>query len=94
MPPRVFITQPVADRAIEKLSARADVVSNHDGSRPLPRGDLIQVMTETEYLFCLLHDTGDAEVIAAGPRLRMIASMGTGVGIDVAPATGRNIPVS
>src|SRR5262245_30368243 len=49
---------------------------------------------ETEYLFCLLHDTVDAEVIAAAPRLRMIASMGTGAGIDIEAATRRRIPVT
>jgi len=42
--PRVFITQPVAGRALEKLSAQADVVCNRDGSRVLPKADLILAM--------------------------------------------------
>ncbi len=44
MRPRVFITQPVAGRALEKLSAQADVVCNRDGSRVLPKADLILAM--------------------------------------------------
>lgn len=94
MPPRVFITQPIADRAIQTLSAKGDVVWNRDSSRVLPKSDLIAAMKDTEYLFCLLHDTVDAEVIAAGPRLRMIGCMGTGVGVDLEAATRRRIPVS
>ena len=94
MPPRVFITQPVADRAIQKLSDKADVVWNRDSSRVLPKADLLLAMKETEYLFCLLHDTVDAEVIAAGPNLKMIGCMGTGVGVDIDAATRRRIPVT
>jgi hypothetical protein len=44
--PRVFITQPVAGRAPEKLSARADVVCNRDGSRVLPKADLMLAMKD------------------------------------------------
>ena len=94
MRPRVFITQPVADRAIQKLAEKAEVAWNRDGSRVLPKADLVLAVKETEYLFCLLHDVVDAEVIAAAPRLRMIASMGTGVSIDLDAATKRKIPVT
>lgn len=92
--PRVFITQPVAQAAVERLAARATVVWSEDDSRPLPKRDLILAVKETEYLFCHLHDVVDAEVIAAAPRLRMIASMGTAVGIDIEAATRRRIPVT
>jgi glyoxylate reductase len=46
-------------------------------------------------LFCLLQDRVDGEVIAANPKLRMVASMKiTPTDIDVAAATARGIPVS
>jgi glyoxylate reductase len=48
-----------------------------------------------EYLVCLLHDRVDGEVIAAAPRLRLIASMAiVPAGVDVAAATARRIPVT
>ena len=48
-----------------------------------------------DYLFCLLHDTVDREVIAANPGLMMIASMAIiPSNIDVAEATARRIPVT
>jgi len=94
MRPQVFITQPVAVAAIDKLGAKADVTCNRDGSRVMPKSDLVRAVKDTEFLFCLLHDTIDADVIGAAPRLRMIASMGTGVGVDLAAATARKIVVT
>src|SRR5262249_6124929 len=48
-----------------------------------------------DILYCLLHDRVDREVIAANPRLRLIASMAiTPAGIAVAEATARGIPVT
>ena len=92
--PRVFITQPVAQAAVERLAARASVVWNEDDSRPLPKRELMLAVKEAEYLFCMLHDLVDAEVIAAAPRLRMIACMGPGVGIDIEAASRRRIAVT
>jgi len=48
-----------------------------------------------DYLFCLLHDTVDAEAIGANPNLKLIASMAiTPAGVDVKAATARRIPVT
>jgi glyoxylate reductase len=50
---------------------------------------------DADVLFCLVHDRVDRDVIAANPRLRMIATMTiTPADIDVAEATARRIPVS
>ena len=51
-------------------------------------------MADAEGLLCLLTDRVDAEVLAAAPSLRFIASMSVGVDhIDVTAATARGIPV-
>ena len=95
MRPRVFITQPVSASALERLQAVADVTSDRDASRILARADLLAGVRSHDYLFCLLHDTIDAEVIAANPALRLIASMAiVPANIDVAAATVRRIPVT
>src|SRR5512132_1888631 len=95
MRPRVFITQPVSASALERLQAVADVTCDGDASRILPRADLLAAVRIHDYLFCLLHDAVDAEVIGANPALRMIASMAiVPANIDVAAATARKIPVT
>ncbi|HSG93973.1 MAG TPA: D-glycerate dehydrogenase, partial [Afifellaceae bacterium] len=92
--PRVFITQPVAQSAVERLAAVADVKVNPDSSRILPKTDLIEAVRDCDILFCLLHDTVDEEVIAANPRLRVIASQAITPTVDLKSATRFGIPVT
>ena len=95
MRPKVFVTQPISETALERLQAVADVTCDGDASRILPRSDLVAGVRTHDYLFCLLHDTVDAEVIGVNPALRMIASMAiVPANIDVAAATARKIPVT
>jgi glyoxylate reductase len=95
MRPRIFITQPVAASAIERLRAVADVELNPDSLHIVTKSELLQKVPRLDILFCLLHDRVDGEVIAAGARLRAIASMKiTPSDIDVATATARRIPVT
>lgn len=95
MRPRIFVTQPVAASAIERLRAIAEVECNPDASRILPKDALIAAVQRNDILFSLLHDRIDHEVIDANPRLRAIASMSiTPDSIDVAAATARKIPVT
>ena len=93
--PKVFITQPVAPRAIERLEGRADVASNPDPLHIMTKPELLDAVRRADYLFCLLQDRIDADVIAANPTLRMVASMMIiPADIDVAAATARRIPVT
>jgi glyoxylate reductase len=93
--PRVFITQPVAQGAIRRLSERAEVVGNRDPLHIMTRAELVEAVRDVDYLFCLLQDHVDRAVIAAAPRLRAIASMTIiPADIDVAAATARKIPVT
>ena len=93
--PRIFVTQPVAQSAIERIAAFADVTVNPDSSRILPKADLIEAVGHCDILMCLLHDTIDGEVIAANPELRVIASQSiTPDRIDLEAATRSGIPVT
>jgi glyoxylate reductase len=92
---RVFVTQPVAESALARLRAMAEVTVNPDDSRVIAKDRLIAGTRACDILFSLLHDPVDREVIAANPSLRAIASMSiTPDNIDVAAATARLIPVT
>jgi glyoxylate reductase len=92
---RVFITQPIARSAIERLRSVAEVDGNPDALHTMTKDELLAAVREHDILFCLLQDHVDADVISANPRLRAIASMKiTPSDIDVAAATARRIPVT
>jgi glyoxylate reductase len=95
MRPRVFITQPVAQSAIERLRSVAEVAWNPNAVHTMTKDELLAAVRESDILFCLLPDRVDADVIAANPQLRVIASMKiTPSDIDVVAATARRIPVT
>jgi glyoxylate reductase len=95
MRPRVFITQPVAASAIERLHTVAEVDLNPDPLHIATKEELLAAVASHDVLFCMLHDRVDADVIAASPRLKAIASTTiTPADIDVAAATARSIPVT
>jgi glyoxylate reductase len=95
MRPKIFVTQPVAESALERLRAVADVKVNPVSSRVMPKKALIAAVRKHDILFSLLHDTIDRAVFAANPKLRALASMSiTPDNIDVAAATARRIPVT
>jgi glyoxylate reductase len=95
MRPRIYITQPVAASAIERLRAVAEVDCNADASRILSKDALCTAVREHDILFCMLHDCIDRDVLAAASGLRAVASMAiTPDNIDVAEATARGIAVT
>ena len=92
---RVYITQPVAASAIERLRAVADVEHNPEALHTPSKDELVAAVRNHDVLWCLLQDRIDAEVIAANPHLRLLATMKiTPSDIDVAAATSRRIPVT
>ena len=95
MRPRIYITQPVAKSAIERLKQVAEVELNPDPVHIPSKQELLDAVRSHDILFCLLQDRVDAEVIGANPKLRMLASMKiTPSDIDVAAATARRLPVT
>lgn len=95
MRPTIFVTQPIAEGALARLREVGEVELNPDPLHIITKPELMAALRMAEYLVCLLHDTIDAEVIAASPRLKLIASMAiVPAGVDVAAATARRIPVT
>ena len=93
--PCIFVTQPIAASAIKRLRAIGSVAVFPDDSRIIPKKMLIDAAKKADILFCLLHDKIDREVIAAGAKLRHIASQSISPSnVDVAAATERRIPVT
>jgi glyoxylate reductase len=93
--PRIFITQPIAESALQRLKAVAQVTMNRDASKIISRAALIAGARKCDILFTKLHDKVDRGVIAANPKLRAIASQSiTPDNTDVAEATRRGIAVT
>jgi len=95
MRPRVFVTQPIAASAMERLRALADVTMNPDSVHIVTSDEMAAAARKSDILFCLLHDTVDKRAIDAGTRLRGVCSMKiTPSAVDLAAATARKIPVT
>lgn len=95
MKPKIFITQPVAQSAIDRLRRIAEVSLNPDPLHIATKPELVAAVRSNDILFCLLHDKVDAEIISANVRLKAVASMTiTPADIDVGEATRRGIPVT
>ncbi len=95
MRPRVYITQPVAMTAIERLQQVADVDWNGDPLHIATKHELLEAARTHDVLFCLLHDRIDRDIIEANPELKMVASLTiTPADIDTRAATERRIPVT
>ena len=95
MRPKIFVTQPVAASALERLRAIADVRVNPVSKRVIAHKALVAAARKHDIIFSLLHDKVDRAVFAANPKLRLLASQSiTPDNIDVAAATARKIPVT
>ncbi|MBI2468839.1 MAG: D-glycerate dehydrogenase [Candidatus Rokubacteria bacterium] len=95
MRPAIFVPQPIPEGALARLREVGEVELNPDPLHIITKPELMAALRRAEYLVCLLHDRIDAEVIAASPRLKLIACMAiVPAGVDVAAATARRIPVT
>lgn len=93
--PKIYLTQPVAPSAIERLQAAADLTLNKDALHIATKDELLKAARENDIIFCLLHDKIDADIINANPNLKAVASMTiTPADIDIAAATARKLPVT
>jgi glyoxylate reductase len=93
--PRIFVTQPIAPSALNRLRDIAQVKINTDASKIIGKPKLIAAVKKADILFSLLHDKIDRAVLTANPKLRAVASMAiTPDNIEVATATKRGIAVT
>jgi glyoxylate reductase len=95
MRPRIFVTQPIAESALEMMRAVADVEVHPDDTAPIAKASMIEGVKRADVLFCLLHDKVDADVVAANPKLKGIAWMGIHPQlIDIKEMERRGIPLT
>lgn len=91
--PRVFVTRPLPQPALDRLATIADL-DLWPGELPPPPSVIRERVANADGLLCLLTDRIDAQVMESAPRLRVISTMSTGTEhIDLAAATERGIPV-
>lgn len=94
MAPRVLIARRLPAAAINLL-AGATTLDVHAGEVPLTKSELMARLADKQALICQLTQLVDAEVLAAGPELRGVATVAVGYdNIDVAEATRRRIAVT
>ena len=93
--PRVFVTQPIASSALQRLQKIATVTINKDSSKIISKSKMIAAVRKADILFSLLHDKVDRAVLTANPKLRAVCAMAiTPDNIDVVEATKRGIVVT
>ncbi|GAB5518321.1 MAG: D-glycerate dehydrogenase [Rhodothermales bacterium] len=93
MPKRVFVTRKIADEALSRLRAHAEVDLWTDDLPP-DYTALTQRVADCDGLLCLLTDTVDAALISNSPKLKVISQMAVGYdNIDVTAATAQGIAV-
>lgn len=93
--PHIFVTQPIAKSALDRLRKVASVTVNPDSSRIIAKSNLIAAVKKADILFPRLHDKIDRDVVVANPKLTAICSMTiTPDNTDVAGATERGIVVT
>jgi glyoxylate reductase len=93
--PLVFVTRKLPDAIETRMMELFNTRLNHD-DHALSHEELVAAMAAADVLVPTVTDRIDRTVIeAAGPRLKLIASFGTGVDhIDLAAAQARGITVT
>ncbi len=91
---KILLTRKLHDFAVRELKKRYDV-KIHTGKIPMPKDLLVSRIGGKDGLICYPYDVIDADVIAAGTKLRAISTYSVGYDhIDVRAAHRRGIVVS
>lgn len=92
--PRVLITGKVPSSVVHRLEAHCEV-DMYIGDGPIPKAELLSRVAGAQGLLSLITEQIDAEVVAAGTDLRVIANVAVGFNnVDVAAARARGITVT
>lgn len=92
---RVFVSRDLPPGPLDALRAAGAEVSVHPHDRPATRAELLAGVAEADALLSQLVDAVDAELLAAAPKLRLVANYAVGYdNVDVAAATARGVAVS
>jgi glyoxylate reductase len=91
---RVLLTRRIPSSVLATLEAAHHVELN-DGPSPMPAADLKARLTAKDALICQLTEQITADVITAGPDLRVIANVAAGYdNIDLDAARARGVVVT
>ncbi len=94
MPPRTLVTRRLPPAVMARLRQETRLELEPE-DRPLTKAGIIAAVAACDALLPTITETIDAEVLAAAPRLQVIANFGVGFNnIDVAAATARRLPVT
>lgn len=92
--PKIFLTRPLPPESMEILHQQSELTMNTE-DRVLDKQEIIAGIADVDGLLCLLTDTIDEQVLAAGKHLKVVANFAVGYNnIDVAAATRRKIAVT
>lgn len=94
MKPRILVTQMIPERGLEMVRQVCEVQCDLQDRRLSP-AELQQAVADKVGMICLVTDRIDAQVLDAGPALKVVANVAVGYdNIDVPAATRRGIVVT
>ncbi len=94
MKPNVYVTRPIPGPALKKLQAFANV-ELRDKEDIISKEELLSKIKGKDAILSILTDPMDAQVIAAGDKLKLISNYGAGFDkVDVPAATSKGILVT
>lgn len=92
--PAVLVTRRMPSSVLAPLES-AFAVDRHDSTEPLSGEELRERIADKQGLVCMFDDLIDDAVLAAGDRLKVVATVAVGFdNIDVAAAAARGIVVT
>lgn len=90
--PRVYVTRRLPQAALEIVGQTCDYALWDVEDQPVPRDVLLAAVAEADGVLTLLTERVDAELLAAAPRLRVVANMAVGYdNVDVPALTARRV---
>lgn len=94
MTPHVLVSQFLFPEAVEMLRTAGLDVTARDSDVPLAPTELRRAVAESDALVCFLTDRIDGDLMAAAPRLTVVANVAVGFdNVDVAAATDAGVAV-
>jgi len=92
--PAVLLTRRIPSDVLARLESACNV-DLYDGAAAIPREELLARVAGKQAMLCLLTDTVDRQILAAGPDLRIVANIAVGYdNVDVAAARERGVVVT
>lgn len=92
---RVLVTRPIPERGLERLARAGLDVEVWRGEEPMPRDALLARIVDADAILTAVANRVDAGVLAAAPRLKIVANMGVGFdNVDLDASAARGIAVT